>query len=63
MLRKVLEFHRAAFGHGEVAAGDDECAVAAVGGYHARFGVLSQRGIPSSCLTAHLITKHCVKSR
>lgn len=35
MSEKALELHSAAFGYGEVAGGNDECAVAAVRGHHA----------------------------
>ena len=42
MLEKALEFHRAAFRHGEIAGGNDKCAAAAVGGYYAGVWVLSQ---------------------
>ena len=38
---KALGFHGAAVGYGEVAGGNDECAVAAVGGDYPWVGMLS----------------------
>lgn len=37
-----MELHSAAFGHGEAAGGNDECALAAVGEHHPGVGVLPQ---------------------
>ena len=52
ILKQALELHSADFGNGEVAGGDDECAVASTRSSDAGVGVLSQRGIlslPVSC--------------
>lgn len=42
MSEEALEFHSAAFGYGEVAGGDDQCAVAANRGYYVGVGQSSQ---------------------
>ena len=41
MLEKSMEFHSAFVRYGEVAGGDDECAVASIRGDYAGIGVLS----------------------